>query len=63
MPRPAEFASEVALVVQDIISAVGRSGYFNKDLTAIKRGPVADGFAYRGDPVSPGFRQIVQPLR
>jgi methylaspartate ammonia-lyase len=49
------------MIVRDVISAVGRAGYFNKDLMAIKRGPIADGFAYRGDPVSPGFREIIQP--
>jgi methylaspartate ammonia-lyase len=48
------------MIVRDVVYAVGRGGYFNKDLAAIKRGPVADGFAYRGDTVSPGFRQIVQ---
>jgi methylaspartate ammonia-lyase len=47
--------------IRDIVCAVGRAGYFNKDLMAIKRGPVADGFAYRGDPVTPGFEQIIQP--
>jgi methylaspartate ammonia-lyase len=49
------------LNISDIVYAVGRSGYFNKDLMAIKRGPVADGFAYRGDPVTPGFDRIIQP--
>jgi methylaspartate ammonia-lyase len=49
------------MIIRDLICVVGRAGYFNKDLVAIKRGPVADGFAYRGAPVSPGFRQIVEP--
>lgn len=47
--------------IRDVVYAVGRSGYFNKDLMAIKRGPVADGFAYRGNPVTLGFDQIIQP--
>ena len=46
--------------IRDIVCAVGRSGYFNKDLMAIKRGPAADGFAYRGNPI-PGFDRIIQP--
>ena len=49
------------MIIRDLVCAVGRAGYFNKDLVAIKRGPVADGFAYRGAPASPGFRQIIQP--
>ncbi len=49
------------MVIRDLACAIGRAGYFNKDLPAIKRGPVADGFAYRGDPVSPGFDEIIQP--
>jgi methylaspartate ammonia-lyase len=49
------------MIVRDLVCAAVRSGYFNKDLVAIKRGPKADGFAYLGQPVSPGFSQIIQP--
>lgn len=49
------------MIVRDLVCAPVRSGYFNKDLMAIRRGPKADGFAYLGEPASPGFRQIVQP--
>jgi len=49
------------MIIRDLVCAVGRAGYFNKDLLAIKRGPPADGFAYRGAPASPGFRQIIEP--
>ena len=49
------------MIIRDLISAAGRSGYFNKDLAAIKRDPQADGFAYCGRPASPGFAAIVQP--
>ena len=49
------------MLIRDLVCAIGRAGYFNKDLLAIKRGPVADGFAYRGEPVSPGFDEIIQP--
>jgi methylaspartate ammonia-lyase len=47
--------------IADVICTVGRAGFFNRDLTAIKAGAKADGFAYPGRPVSPGFTRIVQP--
>jgi len=47
--------------VQDVIPVVGRSGFFNRDLAAVKAGARADGFAYPGKPLSPGFSKIVQP--
>jgi methylaspartate ammonia-lyase len=47
--------------IKDVIYAVGRSGFFNRDLAAIKAGVRADGFAYPGKPLSPGFEKIVQP--
>jgi methylaspartate ammonia-lyase len=47
--------------IDDIIPVVGRSGFFNRDLAAVKAGARADGFAYPGKPVSPGFEKIVQP--
>jgi methylaspartate ammonia-lyase len=49
------------MIIRDMVCAVGRAGYFNKDLLAIKHGAKADGFAYLGPPVSPGFRHVVQP--
>ena len=47
--------------VADVVYAVGRSGFFNRDLAAVKAGARADGFAYPGRPLSPGFEKIVQP--
>jgi methylaspartate ammonia-lyase len=47
--------------IADVICAVGRAGFFNRDLAAVKAGAKADGFAYPGTPVSPGFERIVQP--
>src|ERR1700730_3183111 len=47
--------------INDVVYSVGRSGFFNRDLAAIKAGARADGFAYPGKPVSPGFEKIVQP--
>src|SRR5271166_5951142 len=47
--------------IKEVIPVVGRSGFFNRDLAAIKAGARADGFAYPGPPLSPGFQKIVQP--
>src|SRR5882724_5785226 len=47
--------------IADVVYAIGRSGFFNRDLAAIKAGARADGFAYPGEPLSPGFTKIVQP--
>ena len=47
--------------IKDVIPVVGRSGFFNRDLAAVKAGARADGFAYPGKPLSPGFAKIVQP--
>ncbi|HLI12058.1 MAG TPA: methylaspartate ammonia-lyase [Alphaproteobacteria bacterium] len=47
--------------IKDVVYAIGRSGYVNKDLMAAKAGAEADGFIYRGKPVLPGFKKIVQP--
>ena len=46
--------------IRDVIPVVGRSGFFNRDLAAVKAAR-ADGFAYPGKPLSPGFAKIVQP--
>src|SRR5215469_14668794 len=47
--------------IKDVIPVAARSGFFNRDLAAIKAGAKADGFAYPGAPLSPGFKRIVQP--
>src|SRR5215471_12772746 len=47
--------------VQEVLHVVGVSGSYNKDMVAIRSGAVADGFVFRGNPVTPGFRKIVQP--
>ena len=48
------------MIIRDLFTVPVRSGYFNKDLPAIKLGPEADGFAYLGPPRTQGFSQIVQ---
>src|SRR5439155_9913635 len=47
--------------IAEVICSAGRGGFFNRDLAAVKAGAKANGFAYPGTPVSPGFRHIVQP--
>ncbi len=50
--------------IADLVPVIGRAGYFNKDLEAIRRGGVeADGFRYRGAPATPGFDAVIQPGR
>lgn len=40
---------------------VGTSSYFTDDQAAIRRGAPRDGFAYLGEPVTPGFTAIREP--
>jgi methylaspartate ammonia-lyase len=47
--------------IHDMLYAVGRSGYFNKDLQAIRVGATPNGFSYDGAPCTPGFRRVCQP--
>lgn len=47
--------------IKRVMHVVGQSGAYNKDLAAMRAGAQADGFIYTGTPVTPGFRQIVQP--
>jgi methylaspartate ammonia-lyase len=47
--------------IRDVIPVVARSGFFNRDLAAVKAGARANGFAYPGEALSPGFKKIVQP--
>jgi methylaspartate ammonia-lyase len=47
--------------VRDVVFSVGHSGYFHRDLMAIKAGARADGFIFHGEPVLPGYKSIVEP--
>ena len=47
--------------IKDLICSVGNSGYYNWDLAGLKAGGQPDGFAFVGDPVTPGFTTLVQP--
>ena len=46
--------------IVDLICAKGRTGFFFDDQRAIKKGAKADGSAYIGDPVTPGFTAVRQ---
>ena len=44
-----------------VIATPGLNGFYNDDKAAIRKGARMDGFVYRGDPVTPGFKSIRQP--
>src|SRR5262249_15676101 len=52
---------EGPMKIADVIAVADRAGFFNRDLAAVKAGAMADGFAYPGKPVSPGFTRILPP--
>jgi methylaspartate ammonia-lyase len=47
--------------IKSVVYAVGRSGYFNKDLKATKAGARPNGTILEGKPLTPGYTKIVQP--
>ncbi|TKT74591.1 methylaspartate ammonia-lyase [Aquamicrobium sp. LC103] len=48
--------------IAKLVCSVGISGFLYKDLAAIKAGAEPDGLLlYKGDPVTPGFKRIIQP--
>jgi methylaspartate ammonia-lyase len=49
------------MYIEKILSCKGLSGYYNKDLQAIKAGATPDGFVFRDPPVTRGFHAITQP--
>ena len=46
--------------ITKVICSKGRTGFFFDDQRAIKKGAVADGAAYVGQPVTDGFTSIRQ---
>jgi methylaspartate ammonia-lyase len=46
--------------IADIVFVAGLSGYFNKDLAAVKAGAKPNGTFLEGKPLTPGYQQIVQ---
>lgn len=47
--------------ISKLICSTGVSGYFNKDLAAVRQGARQEGFGYIDPPVTPGFDQVIQP--
>jgi methylaspartate ammonia-lyase len=47
--------------IEKVLTCQGISGYFNKDLAAVKAGAIPDGFISLGQPKTPGFHAITQP--
>lgn len=47
--------------IKKVIAAPGLNGFYNDDKAAIRKGATMDGFIYRGEPVTPGFRMVRQP--
>ena len=47
--------------VEKVLTSAGLSGYYNKDLKAVKAGASPDGFVYHDPPLTPGFHTIMQP--
>ncbi len=46
--------------IGDVVFAAGLSGYFNKDLQAVKAGAKPNGTFLEGKPLTPGYTNIVQ---
>src|SRR5690606_18210319 len=49
-----------AMKISDVVFVAGLSGYFNKDLQAVKAGAKANGTFVEGKPLTPGYTRIVQ---
>ena len=47
--------------IHEVLTVPVRTGFFVDDQAAIRAGAQHDGFAYVGDPITPGFGQIRQP--
>lgn len=47
--------------VRQIVACAGLTGFYTDDKAAILKDAPQDGFIYRGEPVTPGFRMIRQP--
>jgi methylaspartate ammonia-lyase len=46
--------------IEKVLAAPGLTGFYFDDQLAIKEGAVADGTAYRGRPLTPGFSEVRQ---
>ena len=46
--------------IEQVLAAPGLTGFYFDDQAAIKKGAAGDGAAYRGRPLTPGFRKVRQ---
>ncbi|MGB9792617.1 MAG: methylaspartate ammonia-lyase, partial [Thermacetogeniaceae bacterium] len=46
--------------IEKVLAAPGLTGFYFDDQLAIKNGAEEDGFAYKGDPMTPGFAAVRQ---
>ena len=51
----------VVMKIAKVLFAPGKSAFFSDDQRAVKHGAPHDGFAYKGEPITPGFRSIREP--
>lgn len=49
------------MIVKKVLCSEGLTGFYMDDKAAIKGGAKSDGFIYRGEPKTPGFKTIRQP--
>lgn len=49
------------MLVKKVLCSEGLTGFYMDDKAAIKGGAKSDGFIYRGEPKTPGFKTIRQP--
>ncbi|WP_372995018.1 methylaspartate ammonia-lyase [Lutispora sp.] len=49
------------MLVKKVICSEGLTGFYMDDKEAIKEGAKSDGFIYRGEPKTPGFKTVRQP--
>jgi methylaspartate ammonia-lyase len=47
--------------IKKVLATEGLNGFYNDDKMAIRKGAKMDGFIYRGDPLTPGFKTIRMP--
>lgn len=47
--------------IAKVLATAGLNGFYNDDKVAIRKGATLDGFIYRGEPLTMGFRTIRQP--
>jgi methylaspartate ammonia-lyase len=47
--------------IKDVVCSKGKTGFYFDDQQAIRKGAKSDGLVYKGEPVTPGFKEIRMP--